>query len=195
MQLTQTGQKLILPMKNSRHVCGYKNRLYRGYWGFPHYGWDFNSNEEEPYVYALGNGTVAAEGLDTLFGWCCVIVFSDVWIRSENRVGGITCRYYHLKERPKVRVGQTVKAGDVIGMMGNTGVYSSGTHLHITLDTDTKFPNYEPGLARDGNIIKRGTDTTIDPAGVLYIDRRWQTLRDGAYAGWNSPDDYQLPEV
>ena len=79
--------------------------------------------------------------------------------------------------------------------MGNTGKYTSGPHLHITLDTDTKYPCYEPGIARSGEIIKRGTDTTVNPADVLYIDRKRQTLKNGALPGWNSPGDYTLPDV
>ena len=88
-----------------------------------------------------------------------------------------------------------MQAGDVIGVMGNTGKYTSGPHLHITLDTDTTHPCYEPGIAKSGEIIKKGVDTTIDPADVLYIDRSWQTIKNGAYAGWNSPGDYMLPDV
>lgn len=191
----QNSQKLVLPMKNSRQVCGYKNRLYREYWGFVHYGWDFNSSESLPNVYSMGRGTVIRAGYDSLFGWCCVIVYPDVWIRGEKRKGGITARYYHLREMPVVHPGQDVQAGDVIAVMGNTGKYTSGPHLHITLDTDTAHPCYEPGIARDGEIIKKGVDTTIDPADVLYIDRRWQTIKNGAYAGWNSPGDYMLPDV
>lgn len=37
--------------------------------------------------------------------------------------------YCHMSER-KVTKGQTVKAGDVLGVMGNTG-YSFGAHLHL----------------------------------------------------------------
>ena len=44
-------------------------------------------------------------------------------------VDGNTIYYCHLAER-KVSVGQRVKAGDVIGIMGNTG-YSLGKHLHF----------------------------------------------------------------
>ena len=42
---------------------------------------------------------------------------------------GNTIYYCHLAER-KVSAGQRVKAGDVIGIMGNTG-YSFGKHLHF----------------------------------------------------------------
>lgn len=42
---------------------------------------------------------------------------------------GNTIYYCHLASR-KVKAGQRVKAGDVIGVMGNTG-YSFGKHLHF----------------------------------------------------------------
>ncbi|MBQ7821184.1 MAG: M23 family metallopeptidase [Clostridia bacterium] len=42
---------------------------------------------------------------------------------------GNTVYYCHLSER-KVKAGQRVTAGDVIGIMGNTG-YSFGKHLHF----------------------------------------------------------------
>lgn len=44
-----------------------------------------------------------------------------------------TSLYAHLKDNStKVRVGQLVKAGDVIGIMGTTG-YSTGIHLHLEI--------------------------------------------------------------
>ena len=42
---------------------------------------------------------------------------------------GCTIYYCHLKQR-KVTAGQRVKAGDVIGIMGSTGL-STGPHLHF----------------------------------------------------------------
>ena len=44
-------------------------------------------------------------------------------------VDGNTVYYCHLAER-RVKVGDRVRAGDVIGIMGSTG-YSTGKHLHF----------------------------------------------------------------
>lgn len=44
--------------------------------------------------------------------------------------------YMHLCKAPTLKVGDRVKAGDVIGYMGSTGS-STGTHLHIGLHIDS----------------------------------------------------------
>lgn len=45
--------------------------------------------------------------------------------------------YAHLRER-FVKVGDEVEAGDVIGKLGNTGVFSTGCHLHFFMKKDRR---------------------------------------------------------
>jgi len=83
-------------------------------------------------IYAVSNGTVVISSIITDktnpswgFG-------SRVWIRDANNK--IVC-YNHLLIR-KVAQGQTVKAGDLIGVEGATGdVYPAltGVHLHFEI--------------------------------------------------------------
>lgn len=58
------------------------------------------------------------------------------WI-TVNHLNGLTTLYAHLSAQ-SVAVGQTVKAGDIIGYAGSTG-YSTGAHLHFTLYATNTF--------------------------------------------------------
>jgi murein DD-endopeptidase MepM/ murein hydrolase activator NlpD len=54
--------------------------------------------------------------------------------------GGFTTGYFHLQPRRAVRAGQTVRRGQVIGYMGNTG-NSTGPHLHWEVYRDGRPMN------------------------------------------------------
>jgi murein DD-endopeptidase MepM/ murein hydrolase activator NlpD len=45
--------------------------------------------------------------------------------------------YCHL-QKPGLEVGTKVKAGDTVGLVGNTGSASSGPHLHMTVSREVK---------------------------------------------------------
>ena len=74
-------------------------------------------------IRATANGTVIAVGTSGNFGKRIMIYHGT----DENGNTYITI-YAHLSEF-KVGVGEKVSQGDLIGLMGNTGI-STGTHLH-----------------------------------------------------------------
>lgn len=66
-----------------------------------------------------------------------------VRIKHSN---GIYTRYLHMVNGSIcVKVGQKVKAGDKLGIMGNTG-YSLGTHLHFDVNDGTNYVDPLPYL-------------------------------------------------
>jgi murein DD-endopeptidase MepM/ murein hydrolase activator NlpD len=88
-----------------------------------HTGIDFRGNTGEA-VHATASGVVTAAGWSGGYG-------RMVEIEHAN---GVSTRYGHLSEID-VKVGQTIKLGQVIGRLGSTG-RSTGPHLHYETRID-----------------------------------------------------------
>lgn len=56
--------------------------------------------------------------------------------------------YYHLKNRSPLKVGTTIKAGQILGRMGKTG-NTTGRHLHWGIQYNGKWIDPEPYLDKD----------------------------------------------
>ncbi len=82
-----------------------------------HEGIDFAAPIGTP-IYATGDGTVVAAGVERGYGNRIMI----------NHGYSYTTKYAHMSKF-KVKRGQKVKRGDVIGYVGNTGA-STGPHCH-----------------------------------------------------------------
>lgn len=188
-------QKLCLPFTRNVLSAACQHPSYTAYWGYQHYGWDMGSDEKGYEIQALGVGTVVETGYDNKVGNVIVIKYYDVQLKN-GAVCDLICRMYHLKSI-KVRKGENVKQGDVIGEYGNTGAGNWGVHLHIEFDKDTKYPCHAPSVS-GGNIIKKGTATTIvNPRDVFNFGKN-QTIR-GCPAdngkNWYTSADINLPKI
>lgn len=90
-------------------------------------------------VYAMTDGTVEDVYTDALNGPCVRIKHAD----------GLETLYMGLGEKVKVKKGQAVKAGDVIGVVDNTNLAESAQepHLHVEAFRDGKHIDPESLLA------------------------------------------------
>ncbi len=88
-----------------------------------HNGIDFRG-EDGANVQCVYDGVVSSVGYDVLNGYTVTVQHNDTLFTS----------YGSLNE-PTVKVGQTVRKGDVIGTIGNTSgkEYSMGPHLHFSV--------------------------------------------------------------
>jgi murein DD-endopeptidase MepM/ murein hydrolase activator NlpD len=89
-----------------------------GLWASYHTGLDFNGNTGDP-IKAIANGTVTSTGYDGSYGNKTVVELED----------GTELWYCH-QSAIDVSVGDTVRAGEVIGLVGATG-HVTGSHLHV----------------------------------------------------------------
>ena len=123
----------IQPIKNkdlTRVASGYGYRIdpFTKIRRF-HYGMDFTAKRGTP-IYATGNGIVKrADNRSSGYG---------KHIRIDHGFGYVSL-YAHLSKY-KVRRGQKVKRGDIIGYVGNSG-RSVGPHLHYEILKDNKKIN------------------------------------------------------
>jgi murein DD-endopeptidase MepM/ murein hydrolase activator NlpD len=116
---------LRLPLKQIRVTQPFGVNFLNWYqqWGLNgHNGSDFGAPIGTP-CYACHDGKVTFAGVDG-DGGVSVTLSND-----EQRFKTI---YYHL-DKVSCKIGDVVKAGDEIGLTGNTGKYTTGPHLHLGL--------------------------------------------------------------
>lgn len=94
-----------------------KGKVYKR-WRGRHYGLDLDGNGGEP-IPAINHGVVAAAGYYYGTGKCVVIDHGQ----------RVFSYYYHMSDI-KVKTGDRIKKGQVVGLVGATGAVS-GPHLHL----------------------------------------------------------------
>ena len=119
MKTTMAFFLLCLPLKNLHLTSSYGYRLHpvTGKYAF-HAGVDLRARRDT--VFAILNGCVRAAGYDDLLG---------IYVRLDH--GDLQSSYGHLSQL-FVGPGETVTAGEPIGITGATGRVT-GEHLHFSL--------------------------------------------------------------
>jgi murein DD-endopeptidase MepM/ murein hydrolase activator NlpD len=97
-------------------------------WGRMHKGTDFAARHGTP-IYATADGVVIHADWQSAYGRL---------IKIQHEFG-IETRYAHLS-KIRVKKGQRVSRGDLIGDMGNSG-RSTGTHLHYEIRVNGRAVN------------------------------------------------------
>lgn len=120
---------LSMPIMNADEQSGFGHRVdpFNGHLAF-HSGLDL-SGPAGAKIYSAADGKVVAAGRNGAYGNAIDIDHSF----------GVTTRYGHLSEI-RVKEGQVVKKGDLIGIQGSTG-RSTGAHLHYEVRYHDKALN------------------------------------------------------
>ena len=161
--------------KNSRVLATGSNQITQRY-GNGHGGVDIvRQTNQLDTITAHSDGTVV---------WCQSGIPNDTGSSGNRSYGNAVkirhangwCTLYAHMDSISVRNGQTVKSGQKIGYMGNTG-NSYGAHLHFEVRdaADTRV-NPEPYLNADlpGNSADKITGYTGDLTYRTYTGKAWQ---------------------
>ena len=125
-----------------------------------HYGLDLAMHTGEP-IYAAFDGVVRFSKYNSSYGHLIVI-------RHDN---GLETYYAHLSKR-HVTPGTRVKAGEEIGLCGNTG-RSRGSHLHFEI-------RYNGNALNPENVISCDTRALIAPTLTLTRNSFRKVAKPGA---------------
>jgi murein DD-endopeptidase MepM/ murein hydrolase activator NlpD len=126
---------LIQPYGNTDFAFQYRNNVYFGGQGL-HFGIDLAAPCGTP-ILAIGDGVV--ESIDSWHG----AGPHNLMIFHSN---GYASFYGHLLVRARLRIGQKVKAGEIVGLSGDPDrTCSSRPHLHLEIrDVETQAVAYNP---------------------------------------------------
>jgi murein DD-endopeptidase MepM/ murein hydrolase activator NlpD len=113
-----------------------------------HAGLDFRGPSGAP-IYAAAKGTVSFVGVSQGYG-------KTVEIDHGN---GLMTRYAHMSGF-RAQVGQPVQAGDVIGLIGNTG-RSTGPHLHFEVRIHDRPVNPRPFLEAATRVLEDSRNPSV----------------------------------
>ena len=115
-----------------------------------HSGTDWSpagSNKGKTPIPAVARGTIRLVQFSKVLGWVVVQTAMDkdrkIWYIGYAHVKcnkhGVNCKGGHdASQAVKLKVGDKVAAGDAVAIMGNTGIASSGVHLHATASKTVK---------------------------------------------------------
>ena len=128
-------EKLVLPFTVNASIVRYffdvddtleiqaKSVYYFGGVYKPNTGVDYSFNDEKFEVNAAFKGTVKSIKNDSLLGYCVYV----------NNGEGLTAVYASLSD-VRVKEGQEISQGDIIGLAGTNAIGSDlGNHLHFAL--------------------------------------------------------------
>jgi murein DD-endopeptidase MepM/ murein hydrolase activator NlpD len=126
MAWTPANMARAIPVRGARLTSGFGNRLHPVLKTVKHHdGIDLAAAVGSP-IYAVEPGHVIrvdvdGEGKGAVNGNAVLVQGpSGLWA------------YLHMHTRPMVRVGQTIQAGQQLGLVGSSG-RSTGPHLHLSL--------------------------------------------------------------
>lgn len=118
------------------------------------------------YITAHTGGTVSGVGFDKSAGY-----FVNIKVSANT-----TMHYFHLREQSKLKKGDVVKQGQIIGYMGSTG-NSTGAHLHWGIKCNGEWINPTPYLDKDYTETKKEAAKVNIELDILRQGAKGETVK------------------
>ena len=178
------------------YAHGTKHSVSQGYFGsVTHQGLhalDFEMPEGTP-VHAARDGIVIGVKEDATRGGASAAFAKDGNFVEVQHTDGTWAVYAHLKHRgAAVQAGQRVKAGDLLGYSGATGM-ASGPHLHFVVyragwDGPRSVPTvFQASLSGSASLEEGHTYYAYHPGGQAFTPVLGEAMLDADYRAITRP--------
>lgn len=163
---------MLHPLPGAPVTGDFGERTIQGKEDF-HTGTDFGAASGTP-IQAAAAGRVATVGWDPPgYGH-----YVDV-----DHGGGVLTRYAHMRDRPRLTVGDQIAARAPVGLVGSTG-WSTGPHLHLEVRVKGRAVDPLPYITTEGD-----EDMPLSDKDVQRIaEATAETLRHHQREAGRSPD-------
>lgn len=156
-----------MPARDTRVFRAGRDHGAPGECGSGHCGIDIGGEMWGEQVFAVHDGVVDRVVRE-------VTGRAGLYVRVAHRDGTVFSQYMHLAAVPRwIRPGAKIRAGDVVGLVGDTGVRDSFAHLHFSLSV---LPHPGPGAK----------EIFMDPEPLIALwplkIPRWGGAADAAFA-------------
>ena len=132
--ITESKAGFVMPINTFSKITG-ETTGYCGS-GNPHSGMDFAAPTGTP-IYAAHDGVIVKtyDNGTNCYGSCNSTQAVGIGFKIDNQDGTVSM-YMHMSKRENLSRGTSVKAGQLLGYVGNTGS-STGPHLHYGMSSST----------------------------------------------------------
>lgn len=130
--ITESKAGFVMPINTFSRITG-ETTGYCGS-GNPHSGMDFAAPTGTP-IYAAHDGVIVKtyDNGTNCYGSCNSTQAVGIGFKIDNQDGTVSM-YMHMSQRENLGRGTSVKAGQLLGYVGNTGS-STGPHLHYGMSS------------------------------------------------------------
>ena len=158
-----------------------------------HKGIDLGANRKllQTPIFSVCSGVVVKNEFHSIRGYYVIIKHDETY----------STLYQHLKEKPALRIGEHVKAGQQIGIMGNTSAkLTIATHLHFELWENGKPIDPQPYLEGKGmteaemrKLIREELANANQPVSA-WAKKDWQVATEQGIVDGTNPKGYVTRE-
>ena len=152
------SQKLIMPVNKSTVTATFKNQKYYKKFGFEHYGIDLVGDS---VIWSCGQGICLLAGLNTLYGKYASILYPDC---HGYAAPFILAQFFHMKDI-YCHTGMILNKDSKVGIMGCSGKYATGVHLHLEFIPVNNLDN----LLNFNSPEKINNNLKFNPLRILHV--------------------------